>query len=61
MHNIAILDDFQNTTLRFGNWNSLHEHADITVITNTISEESELVERLSKEYDDAKARLGIRR
>jgi phosphoglycerate dehydrogenase-like enzyme len=50
MHNIAILDDFQNTALRFGNWNSLREHADITVITNTISEESELVERL-RPYD----------
>ncbi|WP_250517118.1 D-2-hydroxyacid dehydrogenase family protein [Caballeronia sp. INDeC2] len=50
MHNIAILDDFQNTALRFGDWNSLCEHADITVFTNTISDENELVERL-RPYD----------
>jgi phosphoglycerate dehydrogenase-like enzyme len=46
MHNIAILDDFQNTALRFGDWESLREHAGITVFTSTISDEDELVERL---------------
>jgi phosphoglycerate dehydrogenase-like enzyme len=46
MHNIAILDDFQNTALRFGDWNSVREQADVTVFTNTISDENELVERL---------------
>ena len=50
MHNIAILDDFQNTALRFGDWNSLREHADITVFTKTIGSENELVERLQP-YD----------
>ena len=44
MHNIAILDDFQNTALRFGDWNSLREHADITVFTDHIQDENELVE-----------------
>ncbi|CAL8479992.1 D-2-hydroxyacid dehydrogenase family protein (plasmid) [Caballeronia sp. S22] len=50
MHNIAILDDFQNTALRFGDWDSLREHANITVFTNTISDEDDLVERLQP-YD----------
>ncbi|SAL65808.1 D-isomer specific 2-hydroxyacid dehydrogenase [Caballeronia arvi] len=50
MHNIAILDDFQNTALRFGDWDSLREHADITVFTDTISDENDLIERLQP-YD----------
>ncbi|BBQ01504.1 2-hydroxyacid dehydrogenase (plasmid) [Burkholderia sp. SFA1] len=50
MHNIAILDDFQNTALRFGDWNGLRERANITVFTNTIGDEDALVERLQP-YD----------
>lgn len=45
MHNIAILDDFQNTALRYGDWDSVREHADITVFTRTLNDD-ELVERL---------------
>ncbi|MDR5833914.1 D-2-hydroxyacid dehydrogenase family protein [Caballeronia sp. LZ034LL] len=45
MHNIAILDDFQNTALRHGDWDGVREHADITVFTRTLDDD-ELVERL---------------
>lgn len=50
MHKIAILDDFQNTSLKFGNWDSLRKQADITVFTDHIDNEDELVERLQP-YD----------
>lgn len=45
MHNIAILDDFQNTALRYGDWDGVRDHADITVFTRTLNDD-ELVERL---------------
>ncbi|GAB5096229.1 D-2-hydroxyacid dehydrogenase family protein [Caballeronia sp. HLA56] len=50
MHKIAILDDFQNTSLKFGNWNGLREHAEIDVFTDHIDDEAELIERL-RPYD----------
>lgn len=46
MHKIAILDDFQNTSMKFGEWSSLRKHADITVFTDYIDDEDALVERL---------------
>ncbi|BFG75918.1 D-2-hydroxyacid dehydrogenase family protein [Paraburkholderia terrae] len=50
MHKIAILDDFQNTSMKFGNWDSLRKHADITIFTDHIDNEDALVERLQP-YD----------
>ncbi|EEF26363.1 2-hydroxyacid dehydrogenase, putative, partial [Ricinus communis] len=50
MHKIAILDDFQNTSLKFGNWDSLRKDAEITVFTDHIDSEDALVERLQP-YD----------
>lgn len=50
MHKIAILDDFQNTSLQFGNWDSLRKSAEITVFTDHIDNEDALVERLQP-YD----------
>ncbi|RZF23699.1 D-2-hydroxyacid dehydrogenase family protein [Paraburkholderia sp. UYCP14C] len=46
MHKIAILDDFQNTSLKFGDWASLRNQAEITVFTDHIDNEDALVERL---------------
>jgi phosphoglycerate dehydrogenase-like enzyme len=46
MHKIAILDDYQNTSLKFGNWDSLRKHADITVFSDHIDDEDRLIERL---------------
>ena len=50
MHKIAILDDYQNTSMKFGNWHGLREYAEITVITDHIDNEDALVERLEP-YD----------
>ncbi|EUC15429.1 D-2-hydroxyacid dehydrogenase family protein [Paraburkholderia hospita] len=50
MHKIAILDDFQNTSMKFGNWDSLRKHAEITIFTDHIDNEDALVERLQP-YD----------
>jgi phosphoglycerate dehydrogenase-like enzyme len=46
MHKIAILDDYQNTSLKFGNWDGLRKHADITIFSDHIDDEDALVERL---------------
>jgi phosphoglycerate dehydrogenase-like enzyme len=46
MHKIAILDDFQNLSMRFGEWESLRKHADITIFNDHIDNEDALVERL---------------
>ncbi|WP_233828897.1 D-2-hydroxyacid dehydrogenase family protein [Paraburkholderia sp. ZP32-5] len=46
MHKIAILDDYQNTALKFGDWASLRKDAEITVIRDHIADEDALVERL---------------
>jgi phosphoglycerate dehydrogenase-like enzyme len=46
MHKIAILDDFQNTALKFGDWEGLRQHAEITVFTDHIDNEDALVKRL---------------
>jgi phosphoglycerate dehydrogenase-like enzyme len=46
MHKIAILDDFQNTSMKFGEWASLRENAEITVFSDHIDNEDALVERL---------------
>ncbi len=46
MHKIAVLDDFQNVSMNFGNWAALREHAEITVYRDHIDDEDELVERL---------------
>jgi len=46
MHKIAILDDFQNTSMKFGEWASLRKNAEITIISDHIDNEDALVERL---------------
>jgi phosphoglycerate dehydrogenase-like enzyme len=46
MHKIAILDDYQNTAMKFGEWESLRKHAEITVFNDYIADEDALVKRL---------------
>jgi phosphoglycerate dehydrogenase-like enzyme len=46
MHKIAVLDDFQNVALNFGDWAGLREHADITVFRDHLDDEDALAERL---------------
>jgi phosphoglycerate dehydrogenase-like enzyme len=46
MHKIAILDDYQNTSMKFGDWASLQKDAEITVFCDHIDNEDALVERL---------------
>jgi phosphoglycerate dehydrogenase-like enzyme len=46
MHKIAILDDYQDTSMKFGDWASLRKDAEITVFRDHIDNEDALVERL---------------
>jgi phosphoglycerate dehydrogenase-like enzyme len=46
MHKIAILDDYQNTAMKFGDWEGLRKDAEITIIREHIDNEDALVERL---------------
>jgi len=46
MHNIAVLDDFQNVSQDFGDWGGLAKHAKITVFRDHIDDEDALVARL---------------
>jgi phosphoglycerate dehydrogenase-like enzyme len=46
MHKIAVLDDFQNTSMKFGDWEGLRKHAEITVFNDHVDSEDALVERL---------------
>lgn len=45
-HSIAILDDYQNVALKYGNWAPIEKHATITVFNDTIHSENDLVARL---------------
>ncbi len=47
MHKIAILDDFQNVALNFGDWKSLAGQAEITVFTDHLTSEDEPARRLA--------------
>lgn len=46
MVRIAILDDYQNAAKRFADWSAIEEHAEVTVFSDHLAGESELVERL---------------
>src|SRR5277367_644865 len=45
-HRVAILDDYQNVSLKFGNWPPIEKHATITVFNDTLLSEHDLVARL---------------
>jgi len=47
MHKIAIIDDFQNVALQFGDWKSLAGQAEITVFNDHLTSEDELARRLA--------------
>jgi phosphoglycerate dehydrogenase-like enzyme len=46
MHRIAVLDDFQNVALNYGDWKGLARDAEITVFTDHVKDEDALVARL---------------
>lgn len=46
MHKIAVIDDFQNVALQFGNWSCLEGLAQVTVFNDHLADEDALVERL---------------
>ena len=48
MHEIAILDDYQNVALEFGDWEGLRSHARITVFNDVLKDEDALVKRLER-------------
>lgn len=43
---IAILDDYQNVALSYGDWSALHKLADITVFNDHLSAPAEVIGRL---------------
>jgi phosphoglycerate dehydrogenase-like enzyme len=45
-HNIAILDDYQNVALKYGNWSPIEKHATITVFNDTLHSEDDIASRL---------------
>ena len=45
-HKIAILDDYQNVALKYGNWTPIEKYASITVFSDTLHSEDELAKRL---------------
>ena len=45
-HHIAILDDYQNVALKYGNWSPIENHATITVFNDTLHSEDDLAARL---------------
>jgi phosphoglycerate dehydrogenase-like enzyme len=46
VHSVAILDDYQNVALKYGNWAPIEKHATVTVFNDTIHSEDDLVARL---------------
>jgi len=46
MHNIAVLDDFQNVSRKFGSWAVLLTVAEVTVFNDHLDDEDALVQRL---------------
>ena|SRR5579859_5484449 len=49
-HKIAILDDYQNAALKFADWTTIKQNAEITVFNDTLHSEDELAKRLQP-YD----------
>ena len=45
-HSVAILDDYQNVALKYGNWTPVEKYATITVFNDTLLSEDDLVARL---------------
>ena len=43
---IAILDDYQNISLKFADWNEVHRHAEVTVFNDNIKNEDDVIKRL---------------
>ncbi|MBB2147900.1 D-2-hydroxyacid dehydrogenase family protein [Pedobacter gandavensis] len=43
---IAILDDYQNVALTYGDWTAINKHADITVFNDHLSNAAEVIARL---------------
>ena len=48
MLNVAVLDDYQNVTRKYGNWNSLDNHINLTVFNKYIKKNTDLIKILSK-------------
>lgn len=46
MHRIAVLDDYQNVSQRFGDWSALRRQAEVAVFTDHLRDEEALVRRL---------------
>src|SRR5258706_10868195 len=46
MHRIAVLDDFQNVSQRFGDWARLQSVSKVTVFNDHLVDEDALVQRL---------------
>jgi phosphoglycerate dehydrogenase-like enzyme len=46
-HSVAILDDYQNVSLKFGNWKPVEKYATITVFNDTVLSEDDLSARLA--------------
>jgi phosphoglycerate dehydrogenase-like enzyme len=47
MHSIAVIDDFQNVSQRYGDWASLRGRAEVTVFRDLITDEDALAARLA--------------
>ena len=47
MYKIAILDDYQKVSLRMANWNSILSSHQISVFTDHVNDEKELIKRLT--------------
>jgi len=43
---IAILDDYQNVSLKFADWSIVQQSAEITVFNNTLKDEADVIKRL---------------
>jgi hypothetical protein len=46
-HSIAILDDYQNVALKYGNWHPIEKYATITAFHDTLHAEDDLAARLA--------------
>lgn len=46
MHRVAVLDDFQNVSQRFGDWAGLQSMAQVTVFNDHLGDQDALVQRL---------------
>ena len=48
MLNVAVLDDYQNVTQKYGNWNELDNYINLTVFNKYIKKDADLIKLLSK-------------